>query len=192
MRISIAYLLSLLLAGALPGCQRREPAAVIPQTVADDPDIERDDANPATCDRESTSIEEVEPLEAQAKLTVRVVIPQLGESDETFYLKRVVRRTTYDRNVDGFYLRLMVMPGMRVRGFRGCGNGGGFSGSSSISSPSPDRVIVSVRRSWTFRGGVEGEAHGEIEVPWMGTSHKECSDGTTLSATFIAVDEPKR
>ena len=191
MRIPISCLLTLWLAGTLPGCHRREPAAFVPQTVAADAEINRNDDDPATYEIEDTSIVEVEPVDAEATLTVRVVIPQLGETEETFYLKKVVTHTIFHRNTDGSYSGSMVVQQTKPDCFRWCRNGSGFRGSTEVSFSPPDRVNVSIQRSWTFPDGVKGEAGGEIEVPWMGKAQKAFGDGAALHAAFIAVDDPK-
>ena len=77
--------------------------------VAADAEIKRDDASPATMDIEKTSLVEVAPVDAEATLTVPVVIPQLGESEETFYLKKVVTHTIFNRNTDGSYSGSMTV-----------------------------------------------------------------------------------
>jgi hypothetical protein len=193
MRTSTSYLLSMLLAGALPGCHPQQPAASVSQTVAAAPENEREDARPVTYICEDTSIEEVEPLDAEAKLTVRVDIPQQGERDETFYLKKVVRQWTLRRHADGSY-SASARAGRASKGhhFVACGGESGCSGWSMVASTSPERVTVSIHRSWSLAGGGKGETGGEIEVPWMGTSHKVFSDGTTFHAVFAAVDDPKQ
>ena len=192
MQISVSCLLSMLLAGALPGCHRREPAAFVPSTAAADPESKRDDACPATFHTEQTWIVEVEPADAEAQLTVQIFFPQLGKSDEIFYLKKVVTRRTFTRNADGSYSGSSIaMPAKKAHLFRACGGVGGYGGSSMVSSSSPDRVTVSIHRSWDLTGGVKGEAHGEIEVPWMGTSQKVFHDGATFHATFSPVDDLK-
>ena len=159
--------------------------------VAADAEIKRDDASPATIDIARTSIVEVEPVDAEATLTVRVVIPQLGESEETFYLKKVVTHTIFNRNTDGSYSGSMTVQQTKADCFRWCGNGSGYGGSTQVSFSPPDRVNVSIHRSWTFPDGVKGGARGEIEVPWMGKAQKAFGDGAALHAAFIAVDDPK-
>src|SRR5262245_22234577 len=98
MRFFIHCILSTALAGTLAGCNRREPAAAVAEPIAVESDVQGGDNEPAKFDIDSTSIEEVEPADAEAKLTVRVVIAGFGESDEVFFLKKVVTRMTFERN----------------------------------------------------------------------------------------------
>ena len=139
------------LAGTIPGCHRREPVVA---PVAVEPEVKRGDDDPETIVTESTSIDEVEPADAEAKLTVRVIIPGFADSDEVYYLKKVVTRTTFERNADGVYVCSEDRAGGRSgdRCFRACGSRGSFGGSTSISPSSPDRVKVSIHRSWILAG----------------------------------------
>ena len=190
MRLFLLCILSTAFAGALVGCNRREPAVAVAEAGEGKPPEKLGDKEAETMVFESTSIEEVDITDAEAKLTVRLNIPAIGESDEVFFLKKVVTRTTFKRNADGSYSG-SGSGGGGAHCFRACGEKGSFGGSNSISSSSPDRIKVSIHRSWNLASGAIGQTDGEIEVPWMGQSQKAFGDGTKLDAIFVAVEKSK-